>query len=59
MKPRAFDWTDYKSLDEIYAWLDTQIAAYPNLLTSYTIGTSFQNRSIRAVKLSYKEVTLE
>lgn len=53
-RAQTFDWTSYNSYTEIYAWLDAQIAAYPNILTNIIIGNSYENRTIRAVKLSHK-----
>lgn len=58
IRPRAFGWTAYQTLDEIYSWLDEQLAAYPTLLTAFTIGQSFENRTIRGVKLSAKAVSI-
>lgn len=55
---RAFDWTDYMTYTEIYDWLDEQILAYPTLLTNLTIGTTYEGRNIRAVKLSYRAVRI-
>lgn len=57
VQSRAFDWTDYKNYTEIYDWLDEQLAAFPNILTGLTIGTTFEGRPIRAVKLSNKAVS--
>lgn len=51
---RAFDWTSYHTLDEIYAWLDNLLITHSNILTNIVIGQSFENRTIRAVKLSHK-----
>lgn len=53
---RAFGWTTYGTWQQIYEWLDQQLARYPNLLTNYVVGNSHENRPIRAVKLSYKAV---
>lgn len=52
--PRPFNWTTYHTYDEIYAWLDTQLVQHPAILTDYTIGLSYENRTIRAVRLSHK-----
>ncbi|XP_037038856.1 zinc carboxypeptidase-like [Bradysia coprophila] len=50
-----FDWTSYYTLDEINEWLDVQLATYPEILTSFVVGESFQNRTIRGVKLAHNE----
>jgi len=54
IKPRVMDCTDYHTYEEIYSWLDNLLLAYPALLTNHLIGTSYQGRPIRALKLSYK-----
>lgn len=54
IQPRAFGWTEYQTLTSIYEWLDSMLLTYPNILTSHVVGTSYENRTIRAVKLSYK-----
>ncbi|KAJ6648921.1 Zinc carboxypeptidase A 1 [Pseudolycoriella hygida] len=56
-KTRAvdFDWTSYYTYDEIYEWLDVQLATYPTILSNFVVGESFQNRTIRGVKLAYNE----
>lgn len=53
-----FGWTAYHNLDKIYEWLDEQLITYPNLLTNLTVGLSYQNRTIRAVRLSQKAVSI-
>ncbi|KAJ6632757.1 Zinc carboxypeptidase A 1, partial [Pseudolycoriella hygida] len=54
--PRAgFNWESYQSLDDIYAWLDELLAAYPGILSPHLVGYSYEGREIRAVKLSHKE----
>lgn len=55
--PREFGWKAYYPLKDIYAWLDKKIEQYPNLLTNYAVGTTHENRTIRAVRLSHKEVS--
>lgn len=54
-EPRAtFGWESYHTLDEINNWLDELLESYPNILTSHRVGYSYQNREIRAIKLSHK-----
>ncbi|KAJ6648916.1 Zinc carboxypeptidase A 1 [Pseudolycoriella hygida] len=50
-----FGWTSYHTHSEIYAWLDTLLLQYPTILTNYYVGSSFEGRQIRAVRLSRKE----
>lgn len=54
IQPRAFGWTSYQTLDEIYAFLDTLLETYPTILTNINLGDSFENRPIRAVRLSHQ-----
>lgn len=51
-----FGWTQYHNLEEIYAWLDGLLEKHSDVLTNYNYGTSYENRTLRAVKLSHKEV---
>ncbi|PNF39276.1 Zinc carboxypeptidase A 1 [Cryptotermes secundus] len=56
VRPRAdFGWTDYYSLDAIYAWLDSLVETYPEVLIPITVGRTYEGRQIRGVKLSFKE----
>ncbi|EDW69192.1 zinc carboxypeptidase [Drosophila virilis] len=48
------EWTQYHTLDEIYAWLDVIEARYPQIVTPFTIGNSYEGRPIRGIKISYK-----
>ncbi|OAD52756.1 Zinc carboxypeptidase A 1 [Eufriesea mexicana] len=50
-----FDWLGYHRLSSIYRWLDSLISQHPKLVSSITGGRSFEGRSIRGVKLSYKQ----
>ncbi|KAJ6625702.1 Zinc carboxypeptidase A 1 [Pseudolycoriella hygida] len=55
IQPRAFGWTAYNNYTEIYDWMDVLLETYPTILTGHIVGTTYQDRPIRAVKLSYKE----
>lgn len=55
--PRRFGWTAYYPLGRIYAWLNEKLREYPRLLTNYNIGTTSENRPIRAVRLSHRRVS--
>lgn len=48
----AFGWRQYYSLDDIYEWLDQMLRRFPNELTSYNIGKTFEKRTIRGIKFS-------
>lgn len=56
--PLEFGWEGYYPLDRIYEWVDKQLVAYPNILSNLSVGTSFEGRTIRAVKLSHNPVSL-
>lgn len=51
----TFGWEKYYDLNSIYSWLNQMLEQYPNSLTNYNFGTSYENRTIRAVKLSMKK----
>ncbi|XP_055547222.1 zinc carboxypeptidase-like [Wyeomyia smithii] len=50
----GFGWTDYYSVAEIYAWLDSMVAQYPSILTKKVYGQSYEGRDLVAVELSHK-----
>ncbi|KAH8371495.1 hypothetical protein KR093_007701 [Drosophila rubida] len=49
------EWTQYHTLDEIYAWLDLLEARYADIVTPFSIGKSYEGRPIRGIKISYKQ----
>ncbi|XP_076649854.1 uncharacterized protein LOC143357326 [Halictus rubicundus] len=51
----VFDWFGYHRLDVIYRWLDSLVAQHPEIVKPLTGGHSYEGRSIRGVKLSFKE----
>uniref|UniRef100_A0A1A9UY44 Peptidase M14 domain-containing protein n=1 Tax=Glossina austeni TaxID=7395 RepID=A0A1A9UY44_GLOAU len=53
-KYRRIDWSFYPTLDEIYNWLDLIIRKWPNIVTGFNIGYSYEGRLIRGVRLSFK-----
>lgn len=52
----ALGWQQYHNLTTIYAWLDELVERYPDILTNYDFGRSYEGRVLRAVKVSYKPV---
>ncbi|TDG53122.1 hypothetical protein AWZ03_000665 [Drosophila navojoa] len=50
----SMEWTQYHTLEEIYAWLDLIEARYPHVVTPFSIGNSHEGRPIRGIKISYK-----
>lgn len=53
---RTFGWEKYYDLTDIYRWLDQMLEEYPNILTNYDFGLSYENRTMRAIKLSKRKV---
>lgn len=50
----TFDWTRYHKLPEIEAWLDGVLDAYPDVTEGFEVGKSYEGRTIRGLKISYK-----
>lgn len=50
----TFGWTRYYNLAEIDAWLDTMLAAYPDVTSGFVLGQSYEGRDIRGLLISYK-----
>ncbi|XP_034100637.1 zinc carboxypeptidase-like [Drosophila albomicans] len=51
----SFGWTRYNTLAEIEAWLDEIFIIYPAVTEEIIIGQSYEGRTIRGIKVSYKE----
>jgi carboxypeptidase T len=45
----------YRTVAEHFAHLDAVVAAYPNLATQYTYGSSLQNRDLRVICITNKQ----
>jgi murein tripeptide amidase MpaA len=52
--PRAFGWDAYYSIQDIYGFLDEMASTYPNAVSLFNIGVSYQRRLMRGLKISYK-----
>ncbi|XP_042893022.1 carboxypeptidase B-like [Penaeus japonicus] len=50
--PRKFDHTSYHTLDQIYSILDAVESDFSDMVSTYTAGTTYEGRPIRAVKIS-------
>lgn len=46
-------WDSYYTLDEIYAWLDDLVAAYPDLTSIIIGGKSHEGHDIKGIKISH------
>lgn len=58
VQPRFLEWSGYSNYTTIYSWLDELLETHSDILTSHLVGTTYQGRPIRAVKLSHKAVRL-
>jgi carboxypeptidase A, invertebrate len=52
--PKAFGWTAYYPLQDIYSFLDDMVGANPNAASHFDIGSSYEGRLTRGLKISYK-----
>jgi len=52
--PSSFPIDQYHSLAEIYDWFDSLASKYPNLVSTETIGQSFEKRDQRIIKIGAK-----
>ncbi|XP_077990877.1 carboxypeptidase B-like [Glandiceps talaboti] len=46
-----FNYTVYHTLDEMNQWIDDMVAAYPDKTEAFEIGTSYEGRVIRGIKV--------
>uniref|UniRef100_W8BDX3 Zinc carboxypeptidase A 1 n=1 Tax=Ceratitis capitata TaxID=7213 RepID=W8BDX3_CERCA len=51
----SFGWTRYYPLSAIETYLDQVLTEFPAVTTHIDIGTSYEGRKIRGIKISYKE----
>jgi len=50
----TFGWTKYYELEEIEAWLDGILEAYPSVTEEFIVGQSYEGRNIRGIKISHR-----
>ncbi|XP_074038606.1 zinc carboxypeptidase [Leptinotarsa decemlineata] len=48
-----FDWTKYHTVEEINQWLESLVDKYPGVVTLIKGGSSYENRDIIGVKVSF------
>ncbi|XP_063697373.1 zinc carboxypeptidase-like [Culicoides brevitarsis] len=53
-KRAAFDWSEYHDLTTMYKWMDDIAAQYPNVVTKFNVGKTYEGRDIKGLKVSYK-----
>jgi len=51
-KSNRMDWESYHTYDEINDWLDELAATYPDIATVTDVGTSYEGRTMKLLKLS-------
>ena len=51
-KVDRFDFTSYYNLEAIYEWLNVLGSTYPDKVTLFDLGTSYEGRTIRGIKIS-------
>lgn len=50
------NWIDYHNYADIYAWLDALKVEFPDYITIEQLGTTFEGRPLKLVKLSKQQV---
>ncbi|XP_047994434.1 uncharacterized protein LOC125232718 [Leguminivora glycinivorella] len=50
----GMSWDRYYSLESIYNWLDELETLYPNVVTTVSLGNTFEGRPIRCVIIDFK-----
>ncbi|XP_037958089.1 zinc carboxypeptidase-like [Teleopsis dalmanni] len=50
----TLDWTRYYPLADIECWLDEVLKTYPLITERFTVGKSYEGRTINGIKISYK-----
>lgn len=51
-----FSFSRYNDLSVFNKWLDKLLKRYPDVVTDYVYGKSYENRPLRAVKVSHRPV---
>jgi carboxypeptidase A1 len=48
----SLDWTRYWNLDEINEWMNLMMVDYPGIVSTFSIGTSYEGREIRGMRIN-------
>jgi len=48
----SFSYNVYHTFDEVDAWIDNMVAAYSDIASAFTVGTSYEGQTFRGVKFS-------
>ncbi|CAF1351069.1 unnamed protein product [Rotaria sordida] len=51
-----FAYDKYHTIEDIHAWIDQIVATYPDMVTSFTVGKSYENRDMKGFKISSKKM---
>jgi hypothetical protein len=54
---KDFDYSKFHTLDEIYDWIDQLATQYPNYISVFNISRSYENRYLKAFKISVPSAT--
>ncbi|CAG0886689.1 unnamed protein product [Darwinula stevensoni] len=55
--PRAMDWTSYHRLVDIHGYMDQLAEDYPDMVTVMSIGSSYEDRDMKLIKVSTGSAT--
>lgn len=50
------NWTEYHNYADIYAWLDSIQSEFPGFISIEQLGTTYESRPLKLVKLSKQQV---
>jgi hypothetical protein len=50
-----FAYDKYHTLEEIHQWVDRMVSTYPDMVTPFTVGKSYENRDIKGFKISTRK----
>ena len=64
LKPSTFTANDfaydkYHTIEEIHAWIDQMVQAYPDLATSFVVGQSYEKRDLKGLKISSNKTAVK
>ncbi|CAF1467973.1 unnamed protein product [Rotaria sp. Silwood1] len=51
-----FAYDKYHTIEEIHAWVDQMVATYPEMVTPFTVGKSYENRDMKGFQISSKKM---
>ncbi|CAF4417589.1 unnamed protein product [Rotaria sp. Silwood2] len=54
--PNDFAYDKYHTVEDIHAWVDQIVATYPEIVTPFTVGKSYENRDMKGFKISSKKM---